>query len=707
MKKLVLSLLCCLAAALFTACGPQEPPRIAVTGIALDQVTVSLTEGGSVALVATVTPEDASDKSVSWSSSNEAVATVTDAGVVNGLHAGTAVIVATTTDGGKTATCNVTVNSLTSAMTGEATHISCRNAVLSGSLNMPGRTADDLVFGVLYSLDDRLILGVAEYDLSDSFDENQRFSISTKTLEPDTLYYYRSFVSSKLEDKSYYGEVKTFRTLPVSTMIQTGEATDVETTLAQLHATLDLTDCRYESLTYGFRITPEGGSTSTITASNLTGTAYSLNVKSLKRNTQYSAVAYVTLDNRTYTGEEVLFDTKSITAGVSLNEVDASEFSATVSGSLNIESQGSLSKSAELYYSDSVASAEELRSCTAYSLSITSDGSFSRQISVVTGTTYYYLVVATVDGATFESEVKRFEAAQLQLTVDAKNLGEENSLFLGSLSATSSLITEVGFLYSTTLSSAANLLAMGDKISAEVKGNMISANVSGLQSGRSYYYIAFARVQDRLFPSEVKFFTKRDIVDLPEGTVDMGLSVKWASCNIGASKPEDYGDYYAWGETTTKSTYNWPTYTLCGGSENTLTKYCTGSSFGTVDSKTVLDPEDDVAHVKLGGKWRMPTDAEWTELRKTNNCDWVWTTINGVNGMLVTSKKTGNSIFLPAGGFRHGDMLFNAGSYGRYWSSSLITDRPYDALVVYFNSDNVTRGSNSRFCGRSVRPVSE
>ncbi|MDY4512770.1 MAG: hypothetical protein SPE10_04900, partial [Paludibacteraceae bacterium] len=109
--------------------------------------------------------------------------------------------------------------------------------------------------------------------------------------------------------------------------------------------------------------------------------------------------------------------------------------------------------------------------------------------------------------------------------------------------------------------------------------------------------------------------------------VDLGLSVKWATCNVGASKPEEYGNYYAWGETTTKSTYNWSTYKWCNGSKTTLTKYNTSSSYGTVDNKTVLELADDAARANWGGAWRMPTDAEWTELRE--NCTWTWITKNG------------------------------------------------------------------------------
>ena len=116
--------------------------------------------------------------------------------------------------------------------------------------------------------------------------------------------------------------------------------------------------------------------------------------------------------------------------------------------------------------------------------------------------------------------------------------------------------------------------------------------------------------------------------------VDLGLSVKWAAYNVGATKPEEYGGYYAWGETEEKSNYTWGTHKWCNGSYDTMTKYCTNSSYGTVDNKIVLDPEDDVAHVKWGGDWRMPTFGELHELY--SNCTWLWITINGINGYKVT-----------------------------------------------------------------------
>ena len=211
---------------------------------------------------------------------------------------------------------------------------------------------------------------------------------------------------------------------------------------------------------------------------------------------------------------------------------------------------------------------------------------------------------------------------------------------------------------------------------------------------------------------------KKKLGPLPTGAVDLGLSVYWSTCNLGASRPEDYGDYYAWGEVEPyyssqdpltwkegkSEGYYWPSYKWCNGSSSTLSKYNTDNSCGSVDNKTVLDPEDDAAHVILGDKWRMPTDAEWTELRE--KCSWTWTTQNGVNGRLVTGKN-GNSIFLPAAGGRSHADLNRAGSCCYYWSSSLGTDDPDRAWLVYFDAGTVDRYYFSRCLGRSIRPVSE
>lgn len=190
--------------------------------------------------------------------------------------------------------------------------------------------------------------------------------------------------------------------------------------------------------------------------------------------------------------------------------------------------------------------------------------------------------------------------------------------------------------------------------------------------------------------------------------VDLGLSVKWASCNVGASAPEQYGNYYAWAETATKDVYHWITYKWWDQNMETrshylLTKYCRLDQYGRVDKKKIIDPEDDVAHLKLGSKWRIPTPEEWTELRK--KCNWTWTKKNGVYGYQVKSIKNGNSIFLPAAGRHILDELSGKGALGYYWSSSLGFSYGSTAVSTVFGSTQVFERVVERSLGQSVRAV--
>ena len=230
---------------------------------------------------------------------------------------------------------------------------------------------------------------------------------------------------------------------------------------------------------------------------------------------------------------------------------------------------------------------------------------------------------------------------------------------------------------------------------------------------------------------------------IPEGAVDLGIEMTradgtiyklyWATSNLSEDglcpNPEDYGDYYAWGETEPyyssqdpltwkdgkSAGYDWASYKWCNGDYNKLTRYCPENKAGfwdgayTPDNKTEFadyNYADDAARARLGGKWRMPTDAEWEAL--LDNCTWTWTTQNGVSGRLVTSKTNSNSIFLPAAGDLFYTILELTGSAGHYWSSSLCTDHPDIAWCVFFVSSGFYRYNLlNRYGGFSVRPVSE
>ena len=230
----------------------------------------------------------------------------------------------------------------------------------------------------------------------------------------------------------------------------------------------------------------------------------------------------------------------------------------------------------------------------------------------------------------------------------------------------------------------------GNHIQIDVESESYTYLLDNLVPETQYYVRAYAQnMIGTVYGEEVSFTTNEQSSTPNNGTengyeyVDLGLSVKWATCNVGASKPEDYGDHFAWGETEPKTSYS-------------------ESNYSYTDNPTTLPLSADAARVNWGGNWRMPTDAEMTELRE--QCTWIWTTQNGVNGYKVTGTN-GNSIFLPAAGYRDYSSLSLAGIDGAYRSSSLSTNYTSSAYCLLFNSSYVGWGNSSRYYGHSVRPV--
>ena len=193
--------------------------------------------------------------------------------------------------------------------------------------------------------------------------------------------------------------------------------------------------------------------------------------------------------------------------------------------------------------------------------------------------------------------------------------------------------------------------------------------------------------------------------------VDLGLpsGLKWAKCNVGAETETDYGYYFQWGDIVDKSNADcsWATYKYCNGSDTTMTKYCTDSSYGTVDNKTILETVDDAATQIMGGDWRMPTATEFQELYDNTTNEWVEDyNGSGVNGMKFTSKTNGKSIFFPASGGAYGTGVYNRGSYGYFWSSSLHPSDSYYGLDLLFSSGGIVpQNYLNRYIGFCVRSV--
>lgn len=186
--------------------------------------------------------------------------------------------------------------------------------------------------------------------------------------------------------------------------------------------------------------------------------------------------------------------------------------------------------------------------------------------------------------------------------------------------------------------------------------------------------------------------------------VDLGLpnGTLWATCNIGATSPDEFGDYFAWGETAPKEVYDWSNYKWCNGSEETMTKYCSNSSFGIVDNKTELDPEDDAAYVNWGPSWRMPTHEQLQEL--VDNCTWKWTTYAGVSGIELTGPN-GNTLFFPAASYRYYDVFSEPVDGGIYWSRTINPEYNHAFYMNFYMLEVSYDYSSHRINGYTVRAV--
>ena len=267
-------------------------------------------------------------------------------------------------------------------------------------------------------------------------------------------------------------------------------------------------------------------------------------------------------------------------------------------------------------------------------------------------------------------------------------------------------IVERGVCWSTQN----NPIVSGNHAIAGTGAGTFSCDIVDLAPNTTYYVRAYAINGEGVGYGNVVNFTTssgngggdgayngHDYVDLslPSGTL-------WATCNVGADAPEESGDYFAWGETTPKTFYDWSTNQYYNGHK--LTKYCTNSGYGYngfTDDLTELQPGDDAVTANWGSGWRMPTKAQWEELM--NNTTMTWTTQSGRRGCMFTASN-GKSLFLPVAGFRFGSVL-EAANGGYYWSSSLYTDRPSNAWCFLFASDNYYINHINRYNGCPVRAV--
>ena len=428
--------------------------------------------------------------------------------------------------------------------------------------------------------------------------------------------------------------------------------------------------------------------------------SFSLSMTGLNISTTYYVRAYAVTGNGTVYGDQKTFTTRDGIPEVSTDSVTNILGNGVTCGGIVTDNGGLDVTARGVCWSTS----PNPTVADSHTTNGSGTGSFSSSITGLNiSTTYYVRAYATTSAGTGYGEQLSFTTRNgipTVTTTDVTNIGPTWAYSGGTITDDGGLtITAKGVCWSVS-----PYPTLADSHTSDGNGTSnFTSSVTGLSLNTTYYVRAYATNSIvTVYGNQISFTTLDDYV-----YVDLGLpsGLLWATCNIGADAPEDYGDYFAWGETQPKDTYNWSTYQYCDGSYNTLTKYCNNSNYGYngfTDNLTTLLPEDDAATANWGSDWRMPTNEEWQELYQ--NTTVTWTTQNGVNGRLFTASN-GNSLFLPAAGYRDGSNLSCAGSLGYYWSSSLSTDGPYIAWDFYFSSGYYGMHGGYRYYGQSVRPV--
>lgn len=474
----------------------------------------------------------------------------------------------------------------------------------------------------------------------------------------------------------------------------TGDAKDVTYNSATLVCYANILDNLSSDLSVGVIYCTEGtpsknnGIQKTIYKSGIAEDGkYVVELTGLTDVTTYYYRSFVYQSGIWFYGKIKQFTTKGSSVVTTGSASKVTCYSAKISSSIDTENKDySRISSFGIFYGE-----EETPTIREQVSTKESSGNYTATLRALKGNTkYYYRSYVTINGVTYYGATSSFKTLEdnVVTTGEADSDGNVRSKLTIGNGAYSKL--ELGVCWSTSNETP----TIADEIvyTNEVDDENYFSVRPDFRYGRVSYYRSYVKIDGVAHYGEVKIFDK----EVPVGNaIDLGLSVKWADMNVGADKPEDYGYYYAWGETEPKAEYNWGTYfDSVNGSSSNFDKYAT-------NKKTVLDPEDDVAHVKWGGDWRMPTKAEQDELR--TKCKWTWGTKNGVKGYTVVGPN-GNSLFLPAAGYRSNSDLYHVGSYGSYWSSSLDSSRSYCAYYLRFDSSLVDWYVGRCF-GHTVRPV--
>ena len=378
---------------------------------------------------------------------------------------------------------------------------------------------------------------------------------------------------------------------------------------------------------------------------------------------------------------------------ITLDAADITTNSAVLRGNINLDGK-SITEKGFVVYTDE-------NSVTEYDVAGNEIGEFYCQISELEdGVVYYYKAYMIVADETFYGEEKSFTTLEEivitipeVVTVSVTEVTENTAILTGEVvSDGGAEVVERGFIWNDHYDGEGSIEDFIVEVGSGV--GVFTYQLTGLQQNTEYYFLAYAINSEGEALGQNIYFTtlegEEDNIINGYEYVDLGLpsGLKWAVHNVGASAAEDYGDYYAWGEIETKDSYT---------QQNSVT-------YGMPMEDISGDPQYDVARALWGETWRLPTRDEQKEL--LDNCTWEWTSQNGVNGYLVTGSN-GNSIFLPAAGYKENSSHTEVGEYGYYWSSTPQSNSNLGAYYLYMSESSKLSYYYARVAGQSVRAVSE
>ena len=566
--------------------------------------------------------------------------------------------------------------------------------------------------------DDMKIVYGEKDDLTDAISSKvnvgeSAFHVNINNLSTETKYYYCFECYSS--HSSTRSEVHSFVTLKAEKpVVETGAVENITLTFATCGGNV-VSDCGADVTERGvcWSTSPNPTINDNITTNgNGTGT-FTSDLVNLTANTTYYVRAYANNSAGTGYGNEISFTTLKdiVKPTVKTNEVSSVVQDAAICGGVVIDDGGAEVTARGVCWSTS----QNPTINGSHTDDGTGEGDFTSTITGLTaGTTYYVRAYATNVMGTAYGEQRSFATTSEEvllptvITEEVTDITTDSATSGGNVTSDGgATVTARGVCWSTSQNP-----TIDDNDGMTTDGNgtgSFTSNIPNLAPNTRYYVRAYATNSAGTgYGDEISFTTEEEEEEgcEPDGEiaghyyVDLGLpsGVKWATCNVGASSPEDYGDYFAWGETSPKVVYDWDTYLHWNDLDGD--GYC---DYGepTINSDISGNVQYDAATANWGGNWRMPTKDEMQEL--VDHCEWEWTQVNGVNGSKVIGPN-GSCIFLPAAGLRYGTTLTNDGNYGSCWSST-----PYDSYashLSFYDGDEGVYGSN-RYYGQTVRPISE